>query len=75
PCSQFPCFERLGFGCIFALRKRNCLSDSEFCVFSGNAAETQVLAASKLFNHAARFFWFVFLTRQKNEQAWSEKKN
>jgi uncharacterized membrane protein YhfC len=49
------------------------LSDSEFCVFSENWEEIWGLAASKLFNRAARFFWFVFLTRQKNEQGQSGK--
>jgi hypothetical protein len=48
---------------------------SEFCVFRVKEGNARVLAASKLFNRAARFFWFVFLTRQKNEQAWSTKQN
>ncbi|MDX1295116.1 MAG: hypothetical protein R3302_02545, partial [Sulfurimonadaceae bacterium] len=52
----------------FRVKKTQLFDRREFCVFSENIEEIWGLAASKLFNRAARFFWFVFLTRQKNEQ-------
>jgi hypothetical protein len=71
PCSLLPHFEQLTFSPIIPLRKRQLFERSEFWLFRDNRAKCQALAASKLFNRAARFSWFVLLTRQKNEQAWS----